>query len=172
MIRIRTRRRGPAANGEERDDLKSVPMQWRRMIGFLRPYKLRLLVSLGALVIGAGISLIFPQVIGQVIDSVFVGTDTRVHVSLKGGTELTVLVRNLDDDKDFKKGEKVVISYDASDSRLLPAAQLGTSDETFSGDNGGAGNAGGTNGGSTPPAVQNGGPPPTNGEAPKSKKPG
>jgi spermidine/putrescine transport system ATP-binding protein len=80
----------------------------------------------------------------KVIDSVFVGTDTRVHVSLKGGTEITVLVRNLDDDDEFKKGEKVVVSYDASDSRLLPAAQLGTSDETFTGGNG--------NGGSAPPA--------------------
>src|SRR5690606_4812841 len=42
----------------------------------------------------------------RVLDSVFVGTDTRVEVTLKGGTELTVLVRNLDDDEEFKKGEK------------------------------------------------------------------
>ncbi|UYN90776.1 MAG: ABC transporter ATP-binding protein [Anaerolineales bacterium] len=69
----------------------------------------------------------------RVLDSVFVGTDTRVNVTLKGGTEITVLVRNLEDDEDFKKGEKVVVTYDASDSRLLPAAQLGTTDETYSG---------------------------------------
>ncbi|MCL4257573.1 MAG: ABC transporter ATP-binding protein [Anaerolineales bacterium] len=69
----------------------------------------------------------------RVLDSVFVGTDTRVNVSLKGGTEITVLVRNLEDDEDFKKGEKVVVTYDASDSRLLPAAQLGTTDETYIG---------------------------------------
>ncbi|UYN92984.1 MAG: ABC transporter ATP-binding protein [Anaerolineales bacterium] len=69
----------------------------------------------------------------RVLDSVFVGTDTRINVTLKGGTEITVLVRNLEDDEDFKKGEKVVVTYDASDSRLLPAAQLGTTDETYSG---------------------------------------
>src|SRR5690606_39253832 len=66
----------------------------------------------------------------RVLDSVFVGTDTRVEVTLKGGTELTVLVRNLDEDEEFKKGEKVVLTYDAIDSRLLPAAQLGTTEET------------------------------------------
>ncbi|MBK8136028.1 MAG: ATP-binding cassette domain-containing protein [Chloroflexi bacterium] len=70
------RRRGPALNGEERDDLTHVPMQWRRMIGYLGPYKLRLMISLLALVISAGISLIFPQVIGQVIDSIFVSGET------------------------------------------------------------------------------------------------
>jgi len=75
----------------------------------------------------------------RVLDSVFVGTDTRINVTLKGGTEITVLVRNLEDDEDFKKGEKVVVTYDASDSRLLPAAQLGTTDETYSG-NGEPGN--------------------------------
>ncbi|MBX3002332.1 MAG: ABC transporter ATP-binding protein [Anaerolineales bacterium] len=69
----------------------------------------------------------------RVLDSVFVGTDTRVEVTLKGGTELTVLVRNLDEDEEFKKGEKVVLTYDAIDSRLLPAAQLGTTEETYSG---------------------------------------
>ncbi len=75
----------------------------------------------------------------RVLDSVFVGTDTRINVSLKGGTEITVLVRNLEDDEDFKKGEKVVVTYDAFDSRLLPAAQLGTTDETYIG-NGEPGN--------------------------------
>lgn len=70
----------------------------------------------------------------RVLDSVFLGTDTRVEVTLKGGTELTVLVRNLDDDEELKKGDKVVLTYDASDSRLLPAAQLGTTEETFIGE--------------------------------------
>ena len=69
----------------------------------------------------------------RVLDSVFLGTDTRVEVSLKGGTERTVLVRNMDDDDEFKKGDKVVVTYDASDSRLLPAAQLGTTEETYIG---------------------------------------
>jgi spermidine/putrescine transport system ATP-binding protein len=69
----------------------------------------------------------------KVLDSVFVGTDTRVYVSLKGGTELTALVRNIEEGQDFKKGERVTLSYDPADSRLLPAAQLGTADEPTNG---------------------------------------
>jgi spermidine/putrescine transport system ATP-binding protein len=72
----------------------------------------------------------------KVIDSVFVGTDTRVYVSLKGGTELTALVRNIEEGQDFKKGERVTLSYDPADSRLLPAAQLGTADEPTNGNGG------------------------------------
>ena len=67
------------------------------------------------------------SIVGKVTDSVFVGTDTRVYVALRGGPELAVLVRNLD--QDFKRGEKVTLSYDPADSRLLPAAQLGTVEE-------------------------------------------
>ncbi|MCC6565656.1 MAG: ATP-binding cassette domain-containing protein [Chloroflexi bacterium] len=50
-------------------------MQWRRMIAYLRPYWRRLIVALIALLLSAGISLIFPAVIGQVIDTVFVNRD-------------------------------------------------------------------------------------------------
>lgn len=73
MIRFSSRRKNKAE--EEADDLKEVPMQWRRMLAYLGPYKLRLVVALVALLISAVISLIFPQVIGQVIDSVFVSGD-------------------------------------------------------------------------------------------------
>jgi ABC-type Fe3+/spermidine/putrescine transport system ATPase subunit len=69
----------------------------------------------------------------KVIDSVFVGTDTRIYVSLRGGTELTALVRDIEEGQEFKKGERVTLSYDPSDSRLLPAAQLGTADEPTNG---------------------------------------
>ena len=73
MMRMRGRQK--RGEEDERDDLKSVPMQWRRMLAYLGPYKLRLAFSFVALVIGAGISLVFPQVIGRVIDSVFVSGD-------------------------------------------------------------------------------------------------
>jgi spermidine/putrescine transport system ATP-binding protein len=69
----------------------------------------------------------------KVIDSVFVGTDTRIYVSLRGGTELTALVRDIEEGQEFKKGERVTLSYDPADSRLLPAAQLGTADEPTNG---------------------------------------
>ncbi len=63
----------------------------------------------------------------KVTDEVFVGTDNRVYVALKSGPELAVLVRNME--IDFKPGDKVRLTYDPADSRLLPAAQLGTLEE-------------------------------------------
>ncbi|MBX3047720.1 MAG: ABC transporter ATP-binding protein [Anaerolineales bacterium] len=68
----------------------------------------------------------------KVTDEVFVGTDNRVYVALKSGPELAVLVRNMD--IDFKPGDKVRLTYDPADSRLLPAAQLGTLEEGGNGD--------------------------------------
>ena len=73
MMRMRGRRK--RGEEDERDDLQGVPMQWRRMLAYLGPYKLRLVFSFVALIISAGISLVFPQVIGRVIDSVFVTGD-------------------------------------------------------------------------------------------------
>lgn len=73
MMRIRGGKK--RSEEDERDDLKGVSMQWRRMLAYLGPYKLRLAFSFFALIISAGISLVFPQVIGRVIDSVFVAGD-------------------------------------------------------------------------------------------------
>lgn len=65
-------RRGAAPkNGEneEQDDLKGVPMQWRRMVAYMGPYKVRLALAFVALMGSAGLSLVFPMVIGRVVDS-------------------------------------------------------------------------------------------------------
>ncbi|MEQ8676078.1 MAG: ABC transporter ATP-binding protein [Aggregatilineales bacterium] len=72
---IRIRRRNSTPNKDERDNLPDVPVQWRRMIGYLRPYIRRLMLALGATIISAVLSLIFPQVIGQVLDTVLAEAD-------------------------------------------------------------------------------------------------
>ena len=48
------------------------PVQWRRMVGYLGPYKARLALAFLALVISAALSLVFPAVIRDVVDSVLV----------------------------------------------------------------------------------------------------
>jgi ATP-binding cassette, subfamily B, bacterial MsbA len=65
-FRMGRRRRG-AAPGEEQDELRDVPMQWRRMLAYLLPYRVRLFVALLALLVSAGLSLVFPAVIGSVV---------------------------------------------------------------------------------------------------------
>ncbi len=68
---MRRRARGANPNSDENlDDLKDVSTQWRRMIGYLSPYKARLALAFVALIFSAGLSLVFPAVIGDVVDSV------------------------------------------------------------------------------------------------------
>ncbi len=74
MMRRRGRDRAaqnPDADNEAIDDLKGLPVQWRRLVAYLGPYKLRLLAAILALTVGAGLSLVFPAVIGAVVDSIF-----------------------------------------------------------------------------------------------------
>ncbi|GAB4509700.1 MAG: ABC transporter ATP-binding protein [Anaerolineae bacterium] len=76
MSRRRRRNRGAAQTNETPNDAESLeapegPVQWRRLVGYMTPYWRRILLALLATMISAGLSLIFPQIIGQVIDSVF-----------------------------------------------------------------------------------------------------
>lgn len=71
MMRSNRRRRRNGQNGENGDEIEipNVPMQWRRMIGYLGKYKRRLAVAILATLGSAGLSLVFPAVIQQVVDS-------------------------------------------------------------------------------------------------------
>ena len=54
------------------------PFNYRRLLSYLRPYLGRMLLALLALLIGSLLSLIFPAVIQQVVDSVLVAGDIRL----------------------------------------------------------------------------------------------
>ncbi len=66
MIRIR---RG--APDHEAREVPDTPMQWRRVLAYLSPYKLRLFVAIIGVTLSASLSLVFPAVISSVVDSVF-----------------------------------------------------------------------------------------------------
>ena len=70
---IKIRRKSGADNAER--EIPNTPMQWRRMIGYLSPYKLRLLLAVIGLIFSAALSLVFPAVIQNVVDSVFTDAD-------------------------------------------------------------------------------------------------
>ncbi len=65
------RRRGPAGAPEDHevpirvDDLK----QLRKLLAFLRPYKRRLAMAIGAVVVASAMGLVFPLVIGRLVDT-------------------------------------------------------------------------------------------------------
>ncbi len=54
----------------ENREVPDIPLQWRRMLRYLLPYRGRLIIAFFALTISAALSLVFPAVIRDVIDSV------------------------------------------------------------------------------------------------------
>jgi subfamily B ATP-binding cassette protein MsbA len=73
MIRIRSRR--GARPGAEARDIPPEPVPWRRLIGYVGPYKGWLAIAMIALIVSAALSLVFPAVIQQVVDSVLAQGD-------------------------------------------------------------------------------------------------
>ncbi len=73
---IEIRRRSPSETDVR--EIPNAPVPWRRMIGYLSPYKLRLLLAVVGLIFSAGLSLVFPAVIRNVVDSVFTDADLQL----------------------------------------------------------------------------------------------
>lgn len=71
MGMMRRRRRANIEAGDDAPEIPEGPVQWRRMVGYLGRYKARLAVALIATLISAGLSLVFPIVVRDVVDSVF-----------------------------------------------------------------------------------------------------
>jgi subfamily B ATP-binding cassette protein MsbA len=68
MMGIRRRRGG---SPEDAGVTPPGPVNWRRLFGYLKPYRGRMAVAFVALIGSAALSLVFPAVIGNVVDSVF-----------------------------------------------------------------------------------------------------
>ncbi|MGB1286900.1 MAG: ABC transporter transmembrane domain-containing protein, partial [Aggregatilineales bacterium] len=74
MLRRRNRSNAKDKTKNERE-VPDSPMQWRRMIGYLAPYRLRLVIALIAVALSAGLGLVFPAVIQNVVDTVLLEGD-------------------------------------------------------------------------------------------------
>ncbi len=70
-------RRPPSPKRDKRE-VPDVPVQWRRMIAYLSPYKFRLSLAIIGLLFSSGLSLVFPAVIQNVVDSVFTDADLQL----------------------------------------------------------------------------------------------
>jgi ATP-binding cassette, subfamily B, bacterial MsbA len=64
------RRRSQNRPTNEEREIPGGMVQWKRMVGYLSPYKARLSLSIVALVFSSLLSLVFPAVIQNVVDSV------------------------------------------------------------------------------------------------------
>ncbi|MCU0511986.1 MAG: ABC transporter transmembrane domain-containing protein [Anaerolineae bacterium] len=90
-------RRGRRAAGSKPDEreVPNMPLNWRRMIAYLAPYKARLALALLAVVASAGLSLVFPVVIQGVLDSVLEQGDLPLLDSITFFLLVVFLARSL-----------------------------------------------------------------------------
>ena len=79
MIQIR---RGSATTDGGERPIPDTPVAWKRLLAYLSPYKLRLFLALLGLFGSAGLSLVFPAVIRDVVDSVFADADLQLLDSI------------------------------------------------------------------------------------------
>lgn len=88
-------RRNRPAHPTEPVEIPEGPVQWRRLLGYLRPYIGRLAVALVALLFSSGLSLVFPAVIGGVVDSVLGQEDMNLLTQITGALLLIFFVRSV-----------------------------------------------------------------------------
>ena len=72
------RRRGYSLNTDESGETPDTPLNWRRMFGYLKPYWKHMLGAFLALLVSSALSLVFPAVIQQVVDSVLVNQNMEL----------------------------------------------------------------------------------------------
>src|SRR3954468_2260086 len=68
---MRSNRRGRGRDRSRDDQTPATPVNWRRLFSYLSPYKLRMVIAIIALAFYSAAGLIFPLVIGQLLNSVF-----------------------------------------------------------------------------------------------------
>ena len=91
MIRMRRR----SASISEKRKVPDTPVSWRRLIAYLGSYKLRLLIALLGVIASSALSLVFPAVIRDVVDSVFAEADLPLLDSITLLLLLVFLLRSL-----------------------------------------------------------------------------
>jgi len=93
MIFSRPRRAGAPPSEEE--GAPKQPVNWRRLFGYLAPYRARLALAFAALVSSAALSLVFPAVISVVVDSVLVSGDVAALDRITVALLLVFLLRSV-----------------------------------------------------------------------------
>lgn len=88
------RRQRSKPKNDERE-IPDVPISWRRMIIYLSPYKFRLFLAIIGLVLSSVLSLVFPAVLQNVVDSVFTDADLSLLDNITLALIVVFLFRSL-----------------------------------------------------------------------------
>src|SRR6185436_11383773 len=60
---------------------RSQLSQLRRLLGYVRPYRLHLAAAIVATLVATGLALVFPRIVGQLVDVVFIDPLSRGDTS-------------------------------------------------------------------------------------------
>jgi subfamily B ATP-binding cassette protein MsbA len=88
-------RRNRTAPINEEVETPEGPVNWRRLVGYLAPYKARMAIAIIALIISASLSLVFPAVISTVVDSVLMQADLELLNQVTALLLFVFLVRSI-----------------------------------------------------------------------------
>jgi ATP-binding cassette, subfamily B, bacterial MsbA len=80
---------------EDKAEVPDIPMDWRRLVRYLSPYKARMSLAIVALISSAALSLVFPAVISSVVDSVLNPKNVQLLDQITIGLLLVFLVRSV-----------------------------------------------------------------------------
>jgi ATP-binding cassette, subfamily B, bacterial MsbA len=125
---LRGRRRGPNAPKDERE-VPDVPIKFSRMMGYMRPYTARIIVAIVATIVSSALSLVFPAVIGSVLDSVFQQNNAELLNQITLGLLFVFFVRSITSLLDAYNinyvGERIVVDIRLQLYRHLHKLSLG-----------------------------------------------
>jgi subfamily B ATP-binding cassette protein MsbA len=88
-------RRNRGARPQEKLEVPDIPMNWKRLIRYLSPYKLRMLIAILALISSAALSLVFPAVISSVVDSVLKQNNLQLLDQITAGLLVVFFLRSV-----------------------------------------------------------------------------
>jgi len=87
--------KNPRRRRDESGETPDMPVRYRRLLSYLKPYIGRLIIAVIALVLSTALSLVFPSVIQQVIDTVLSSGNTVVLDQITIGLIVVFALRSL-----------------------------------------------------------------------------
>lgn len=119
----------PRRRPTEDREIPDVPVKVSRLLTYLRPYALRLIVALLAMLASAALGLVFPAVIQNVVDSVLVQGNVQLLDQITLGLLIVFLFRSLTELIETYNlnyvGERIVVDLRTQVYRHLQALSLG-----------------------------------------------
>src|SRR5215475_14239630 len=88
-------RRNRNPKPQEKAEVPDIPMDWKRLIRYLGPYKARMGIAIIALISSALLSLVFPAVISAVVDSVLKQSNVQLLDQITAGLLLVFFLRSV-----------------------------------------------------------------------------